>query len=323
MIVAVLGYAMQVAAQTTAYQDSLIELGKTWRSSKNYVIALDQFLKAGGDEAEYEIALTHYYMGKIAMSLSECKTIVAKDNAYSMDANVLMGLCRERQGFDRAAKRIYKKMVGQGSARAAYYYAVMMQKKGHLADAEEMVQKSIRLDKGIPESHFLLSTIMAQKSERFKAMLPLYYYLLINDDEDNQRVAYANLIRLWRRSAKALEILKDSKRQPDKFNDGVERYIEQLATSDSIAQMNGEEQIEALRERTYELMKHLLEVSEENLDFWQVTYTDFFVKLVPRNFVEPYVYYISDVTHHAIVLDYVARNEYLFNEFRLWMEAQE
>lgn len=313
----------EASAQQTTERDSLLELGRTWRSSKNYTLAIEQFLRAGGDEAEYEIALTHYYMGKIPMALSETKQIVKRDNVFYKDAMVLMGLCRERQGLDRAAKRIYKKMIEDGSAWAAYYYAAMMQRQGHLDKAEEMVQKSIRLDKGIPESHFLLSTIMAQKSERFKAMLPLYYYLLINDDEDNQRLAYANLIRLWRRSAKAIEILRSQKRKADKFNDQVELLIDRLATSDSIAQMKGKEQIDELKAKTQSLMAYLLDSSEDNLDFWQVTYTDFFVKLVPRNFLEPYVYHISDATHHPVVLDYVAQNEYLFNEFRLWMEAQE
>ena len=309
-------------SQSTARQDSLIYLGRVWREARNYNMAIDQFLRAGGDEAEYEIALTHYNMGKVSTALSESKAIVERDNAFSLDANLLIGLCRERQGFERAAKRIYKKLAEKGSAMAAYYYASMMQRKGHLDEAEKMCQRSILIDNGIPEAHYLLSVIEVQKSERYKAMMSLYFYLLINNDENNQRMAYSNLIRLWRRSAKALEIIKTDKKS-DKMTAAIEKHIDGLATSDSISNLEGREQIEALIKDTDSLMRFLLSSTEDNLDFWQIAYADFFVKMVPRNFIKPYVYYISDASHHAEVLDYVAQDEYLFNEFRLWMEAQE
>lgn len=310
-----------VSAQSTARQDSLINMGRVWRDANNYVMAIDQFLRAGGDEAEYEVALTHYTMGKIAMAISECKAIVQRDNAFSIDAEVLIGLCRERQGYERVAKRIYRRMTEKGSAMAAYYYARMMQRKGRLDEAEEMAQKSILIDNCIPEVHFLLSTIMAQKCERYKAMMPLYFFLIVNNDENNQRLAYSNLIRLWRRSASTMNILKKDLKK-DEMTIRIENYIESIATSDSIANLDGREQIEALLKNTDGLINFLLNETENNLDFWQVVYADFFVKLAPRNFIKPYVYYISDASHHAAVLEYVAQDEFLFNEFRLWMSAQ-
>ena len=314
--------SVAVVAQNTAREDSLIDVGRMWRDNKNYSLALDNFMMAGCEESQYEIAATHYMMGKVGQALSECKSIIDADGKYALDAEVLTGLCREKQGFERAAKHIYKKLVSEkNSARAAYHYAAMLMRKGHLDDAEAMVQKSILIDKASPESHYLLASIEALKSNRFKTMLPLYYFLLINTDEDAQRQAYTQLVSLWRRSAQAMQLIK-SKRDVDPFNDDVDAHINQWATSDSIAHLSGQEAIEALCGRTDMLLQYLQENSENNLDFWQVAYSDFLVTLVPRNFVRPYVYYISDAKYHAEVLQWVSEEEYLFNEFRLWMEAQ-
>lgn len=313
--------ATLVAAQSTTRQDSLLNIGRMWRDNHNFEMAIDQFLRAGGDEAEYEMALTHYYMGKISMALSESKSIAKRGNNFSLDAEVLTALCRESQGFERAAIRIYKNATAQGSSRAAYHYAAMLLRKGHRDEAEQWAQKSIMLNKNNADAHLLLATVMTEKNERFKSMMPIYYFLLINNDEEKQRLAYRQLISLWRESAKAINLIKTCK-VPDPFNDAINRQIEQWTTSDSIAKVPAKEQITMLCQQTERLFRYLLETSELNLDFWQVTYTDFFVKFVTRNFVTPYVYYIADAEHHADVLVWTSSETYLFNEFRLWMEAQ-
>ena len=271
--------------------------------------------QTSSDSARYEQAYHLYEVGRIHDAVTLAKQIPTEKG------RLLVALCRERQGFDRAAARIYKKLIADGNAMAAYYYAAKLFRGGHLDKAEQTVQQSITLDRNIPESHLLLASIMATKGERYKAMLPLYYFLLINDNTDNQRLAHRQLVVLWRKSAKVIRMINTQTEQTD-FDLNTERYIDSIATSDSIASLEGSEAIAELSRLTQLLLAHLLDTSEENLDFWQVTYTDFLVKLVPRNFVEPYVRYISDATYHPQVLAWINDNQHLFNEFRLWMTAQ-
>lgn len=267
------------------------------------------------DNERYELAYNHFQNGRFDLAVAEAKHIATDD------AQLLIAQCYEGQGYDRAAIRIYKKLISQNNAKAAYYYAAKLYKRGKNDDALSMTQKSISIDKNIPEAHQLLASIMANKGERYKAMLALYYFMLINDNEDSQRLAYQQLVILWRRSAQFIDIL-GKRNKPSKIDNLIENEIRQLATDDSIAKLEGTESIKAVNSYTQKFFEFLLNNTEDNLDFWQITYTDFFVTLVPRNFIEPYVYFIADATYHPQVLEWINNNQYLFNEFRIWMEAQ-
>lgn len=274
------------------------------------------------DSVDFDLAMLHYNTGKISLCVSECKRIIKSESYYTDDARVLLAKCRDTQGFYRVARHQYRKLVAEGNAEAAYYYGAMLVRRGHYAEAENMLQKAIIGNKNNADAHLMLAMIEANQGQRFKAIMPLYYFMLINTNEEKQIMAYNRLLSLWRQSAKALVMIKD-KKQSDTFNDATDAAISTWATSDSIINLKGKAQIEKLNQYTNQLFGYLLSHSEQNLDFWQVAYTDFFVTLVPRNFVESYVYYISDAAHHAEVLEWIAGAEgNLFNEFRLWMEAQ-
>ncbi len=274
------------------------------------------------DSIDYDLAMLHYNTGKMSLCVAECRALIKGGGYYADDARVLLAMCRDSQGFYRVARRMYRKLVAQDNASAAYHYGSMLARRGHLDEAERMFQKAIIGDKSNAQAHLHLASVMATQGERFKAMLPLYYFLLVNNDEEKQIIAYNQLISLWRHSAQAMNLIKSS-RKNDTFNDEVDKQISMWVTSDSITHLDAKAQIAKLAEYTNQLFGYLLNCSEKNLDFWQVAYTDFFVTLVPRNFTTPYVYHISSAAHKPEVLEWLAGgNGDLFNEFRLWMEAQ-
>ncbi len=314
---------LTATALTTAEADSLMHEARTWRSMGNLDHALYLFTTVGTDEATFEAATTQYLLGQSSSAIATCRRLVDSQSEYALDARVLIGQCRQQQGFDFAAKRIYQKAIDDGSSAAAAKYGQMMYAKGHLNDAQSLAQQAITLNPSNAEAHLLLAGVMANQGKRFEAMMPLYYFLLIADNDDDRNLAYTQLMSLWRRSSKSLNFLKaPEKPDPHDFCARINAQIDTWTTSDSIAHAEGSKAIRMLHEQTDRLFRFLLDESEQNLDFWQITYSDFFVRLVPRNFVEPYVYFISSTRFNADVLTYVAENPVLFNEFRLWMEAQ-
>ncbi len=318
--------ALACHATTAAEADSLMESARSWRRLGNLDHALYLFSQVPGDEATYEVAVTQYLLGQNSSSIATCRRIIDKDNEYSLDARVLMGQCRQQQGFDLAAKHIYKKAIADGSSNAASKYAQMMYRKGHLSEAQDLAQQAISLNESNAEAHLTLAAAMANQGKRFEAMMPLYYYLLIASSDDDREIAYTQLISLWRRSSKTLVWLQSDEEKKEMAKEGfcktVNDRIDSWTTSDSIAHATGTEAIELLLQQTNRLFNYLLDHSENNLDFWQLHYSDFFVRLVPRNFTEPFVYFISSTRYNTEVLTYIASNPVLFNEFRLWMEAQ-
>ncbi|MBE6339323.1 MAG: hypothetical protein E7069_01115 [Bacteroidales bacterium] len=302
-------------------RDSLMQTGRNWREMGNNGAAINEFMKVGDDEGDYEIAATHYAMGQIALALSECKAIIKRDNLMVDEAYLLMAACREVQGFDRAAKHIYKKLVKNGNAMAAYKYAAFLSRGGHNTKAVALLQTAISRDRTIAEAHLLLATLLANQGERFKAMMPLYYYLLINNDEATQLTAYKQLTLLWKKSANVMQMLRMN-HQADPFNDDVDKQIAQWAVSDSIGSDDAFVAVPLLAEQTKRLFSHLRSQGELNLDFWQVYYSDFFALIDERNYTEAYVHYISDTRFHSYCLLWINNHAREFDEFRLWMEAQ-
>lgn len=309
-------------AQYSPRIDSLMTEASRLRDLGLYDNATAIYQSLHTEEAQYELAVTYYTMGRTTLALSLSQEIADQQGVMADQASLLIARCRDDQGYTTAAKRIFKRLVDKQNPDAAYYYALMQYRSGHVAETTDMLMKAIRWDASIPEAHLLLSEIMTNRGERFKAMMPLYYFLLIATDDAQRLRAYNQLIALWRQSAVAIDILHINRQSPDRFNDKTDAMIRQWATSDSIAIVDGSEQVERLLIQTNRLFRYLLDNSQDNLDFWQLAYTDFFVTLVPRNFVAPFVYFISDTRHHAVVLDWIAQQEYLFAEFMLWMEAQ-
>lgn len=317
ILFALIGFAN--AAALTANTDSLIAVARQWRDMGDYVRSLDALAHLNTDEARYETAYTHYLMGKTSQALAEGKALI--NSSCRHDALILTALCREKQGFDKAAIRIYKSLIKEESAVAALRYASVLYRKGKDEQTVQMLQKAISIDRSMPEAHFMLAGIMANKGERFKAMMPLYYYLLISDDKETSQTAHKQLVSLWKKSARVIDILKRGS-AADPFNDAIDRQIATWATSDSIAHLSGNALVTALLHRTDSLLSYLADTSADNLDFWQITYTDFFLKLKPRGYVEPFVYYISGAACRTDVMQWIEAHNALFNEFCLWMEAQ-
>lgn len=322
-ILAVLTATMAHAQQSAeARRDSLIHDAHTWTAMGNADHALHLLTLAGGDEAQFEIASLLYNQNRYSEAISECKKLIEAGGDYALDARVLMGQCRRAQGYDFAAKRIFKKALADGSSNAALEMAHMLYAKGRLTEAEHYAQQAIQLNVGNAEAHFTLASVMESRGLRFEAMMPLYYYLLISDNDAQRDLAYRLLTHLWCRSSTYVDLLHRGRPSTSAFNDAVNRQIDSWTTDDSPARAQGVEAIEKVYALTDSLFRHLLQNSENNLDFWQLTYTDFMVKLVSRNFVRPMAYHIASQTYKAEVLAYTAQDTYLYNEFSLWMEAQ-
>ena len=316
------------AQNTPQSVDSLIDRAVEWRLMGNPREAASILTRLLDDEPSqrlvYELAAAHFDMGNTTLAQSQTERAARMGGDYTYDAELLSARCRELHGFTSKARKTYLKLLSDKrytSGKAGYYYARMLYNSHKSDEAVEQLQRSILTDRTLPEAHLLLATIMAERGERFHSMLPLYYFLLISDDFETKTLAYKQLVLLWKHSGQPWHPLSPKPRLAS-FDEKVETMIAVISPNDSLSVLTGAQAIEGLYDRTRQLFEYLLETSENNLDFWQVVYTDFFVTLLPRNFLLPYIYHISNDVYHTEVLTWIAQNPYLFNEFSLWMEAQ-
>ncbi len=301
--------------------DSLMALAAKWRDATNYTEAINVYAQVKTDEARLAMADTYYEMGNIVAALDRAKWMI-KDDKFELkdDARLIEARCRERQGFDSAAQRIYRKLARAGHAEASYYYASMMHKKGHLAKASALCQEAIRKQPSLTPAHLLLSETETMRGHRYQAMLPLMRYLLTASDEGRSQNA-ERIIEMWKKGWGGLDPLKT--RQPEEvYSERMEIVIDSLSAAMKPKGSTPGDVIENLVERTDSLASYMRGTGEENLDFWQVTYADFLIELHARGYVRAMIYFIFNGTYKPEVLAWLSENAGYFEGFSVWLEGR-
>ena len=309
------------AQQSAAQTDSLMARAARWRDAANYTEAINLYSQVKTDEASLATADTYLEMGNVVAALDRAKAL-QRDEAFALkdDARLIEARCRQRQGYDRAARRIYAKLTRQGHAEAAFYYADMMSQKGHFSIASSLCQTAIAKKPALTPAHLLLAQSEAALGHRYQTLLPLMRYLLTASDDG--RAQNADLLaQLWRKGWGGLDPL--AKRTPEEpYSQQVEAAIDSLIAAIPTSGGSPADLIENIAERTDSLAAFLRATGEEDLDFFQVAYADFLIEAHVRGFIRPMVYFFFTSLYHAEVLTWLSENAGYFNEFRLWVEGR-
>ncbi|MGV8827099.1 MAG: tetratricopeptide repeat protein [Breznakibacter sp.] len=308
--------------------DSLIDQAVAWREKGNAELALRELdplvvAKDASERALYELALTHMQLEHYTLAIGPAKRVLSLKGAHRVDAALVLGQCYVARGEYKRAQRLFKSLsdVALVDERIPYQCAVLYLKMGQHDAAEAEVQKAILLNRTFVDAHLLLSNIMLEKGERIKAMLPLYYYLLLDNDGENGALAGKQLIQLWKFSSGRVLGMLNRGSSKDLYHQAGQ-YINTISTDDSISTLQGSAAISLLSQHTTRLFGFFKEHSGDNFDFYQLVYIDFFTELHTKGYVEPMVYFISNAQWHPQVLEWIAGNGQKFNEFRVWMESR-
>lgn len=307
--------------QTMVERDSLMREATRWRDVANYQEAINTYAKVKSDEARLAMADTYYEMGNIVAALDRAKWL-QEDEGFTLkdDARLIEARCRERQGFDSAARRIYRQLANAGHAEAAYYYAAMMLKRGSVEAAGEMCQRAIRRDPMLTPAHLLLSEVETARGHRYQAMLPLMRYLLMASDEGRMRNA-ERLVDMWKRGWGGIDPLKRRVAE-EPYSELMEKEIDGIERDVAVKWNSREELIEGIVERTDTLVSRMRDTGEENLDFWQVTYADFLIEVHARGYIRAMIYFVFNGLYRTEVLTWLSENAGYFDEFSRWLEGR-
>ncbi len=309
-------------SQTTSRIDSLMSRASDLRTMSMHAEAIAIYNQLTIPTARVEKAFTLIEMGQVAYALSEAKQMLAQDDfPLHDDALLVLARCREIQGHTSAARRAYRRLATHEHAEGLYYYAVYKYKRHKYADAEKLLIRSISSDKTLPASHRLLSAVEVELGHRYRAILPLYYYLLIASDSDREK-NIMQLRTLWRKQIQYIDLFQKPNQDSDSpYNVAMDKYIASIS-SDSIAHLERVNLIRSITSLTEKLFAEILVSSADNLDFWQVAYADIFVDIHSRGYTSSLINFYFAPTYNADVLLFLADNGLVFNDFRLWIESR-
>jgi tetratricopeptide (TPR) repeat protein len=311
--------------------ESLLKEGIELNNEGSYGRAIERFLDALKIDdklwkAKYELAFAYLQSGNPMMAEKYSREIVKGSDSLKLEAFLILGAAYDRQDKSKKSLKVYKKTVKEfpDNYLAHFNLGLSYYNRREWDKAEENVEKAILNNRAYPGSHFLMSHIMINKGEAVKAMLTLYYFLLLEQDTERAHNAYDILQDLWKSkvdNVNGKRIISIGKGSNDFFK-MVDIAIKMKA-SEYDPDLKPEEQLKVFADNTKLLFDVISNTYDEELGFWEITYLDFFKKLYDRGYSEQFAYYISNTSYRPQVLVWLSDHYSGFNSFINWMGLQE
>ncbi|GAB5538995.1 MAG: hypothetical protein Salg2KO_10980 [Salibacteraceae bacterium] len=169
-----------------------------------YELALIEYRKAyevapKNAFVNYEMALAYYNLGNIKKAQEFAKVAAKEDSESGVQGVVLLGTIYDEQGNTKKSIKTYEKAI----KRFGDYYLLWFNlgvTYSSMADydmAAKAFMKSANNRLDHTNSHYALASMMQLQGRRAEAMLPLYFFLMLEPNTDRSLQAATTLSDLW------------------------------------------------------------------------------------------------------------------------------
>ncbi|SDL70501.1 hypothetical protein SAMN04488034_10973 [Salinimicrobium catena] len=160
------------------------------------------------------------------------------------------------------------------------------------------------------------------KGERIKAMLPLYYFLLLEPNSERSVTEYERLksymdLGVERTSPTNINVSLDLSADSD-FG-AAEMMLSLNKAASTIPENEDKSELERFTETNRSVFGILGDMKGDNKGFWWEFYVPMFADFAEADLVEPFSYYIS-TSQGEEAATWLAENEEDFNRFQKWFE---
>ncbi len=330
---AVFGFCNMMNAQVSDFE-TLISRGSSEYEIGNYEEALNFFKQAykydkSSNVVCYELALTYLALNENENAAIYSGKLIKRDQEYQEDAYLIIGSAWENLGREHRARKMYKEGIKKypGNYLLRYNLALSLFNAKEYDEAQEYAISAIEIEPKHGSSHLLLAYIMFDKGDRVQSMLPLYYFLLIEQDSDRSNTAYDLLQSLWNQG-----VTMKGRRDIMLVNAGY-KYSDFGPAEQAVSLMKAEEsshkenlenienKLIHFAQNNQSLFKFLTEASVDKDGFWWEFYVNFFSKIANNNLSVPFSYFISSCKHNEEVLLWLSDHHEDFQRFTAWMEV--
>lgn len=297
--------------------NATIEKGIAYHDAGEYDKAIKEYEKAliinpQSGLAHYEIAFSFYQKGdyKNAEKYSKKSIELDKDNALS--SYITLGNSLDMQGKHKKALKIYEEAIENYDHYLLYYnYAFTSMNQGDLDLAIDAIIKAIKQNSTHSSSHLLLSSIMHKKGNRIKAMLPLYYFLLLEPNSDRSEIEYQRLLTYLDIGVEKTSSTNVNISVPTNDDSGfsaAEMMISLKKAANTMEETSDKTKLQLFAESNESLFSILGELKKNKQGFWWEFYVPAFYNFVESDLVEPFSYYIS-ISQGEDVINWLTENE--------------
>lgn len=288
-------------AQTQEIKD-LVNEGIKYHDEGNYDQAIATYQKAlaidpTSTTALYELSYSYFANGDYENARLYSKKVLDYEADHMSSAYVIYGSALDMLGHSKDALKVYEQgMADYDDYMLQYNYAITCRKLGEMDKAYEAVVKGIQQNPQHSSSHKLLSELMQKKGMRIQAMLPLYYFLLLEPYSDRSPGEYKALLELMEQGVTQTDGKSVNIEIPT--NGNTDFTTAEMMLSMSMASKNLEEnknktKMELFAETNERLFKTLGELQKDQTGIWWDLYVPFFSGLAKDGYTATFSNYIS------------------------------
>jgi len=307
--------------------NDLVGEGIKYHDQGEYEKAISYYKKALGiDEnsslVNYEIAYSYLGSKDYKNAVKYSKKVIKLKEGHELSAYITYGNALDMMGKANKAIKMYEKAIKDYDNYLLYYnHAFACLNSNHLDKAYTSAIKAINKKSSHASSHLILSKIMEKKGSRVKAMLPLYFFLLIEPNSERAAIEYQTLRAymnhgISRTNDKTINIQVPSDNDPS-FG-AAEMMISMSKVSSSLDENKNKTDLELFADTNKKVLGILGELKKDNKGFWWDFYVPFFNGLVKEDLITAYSYYIS-LSMGDKAVNWIDENKVEFEKFKNYL----
>lgn len=307
--------------------DNLVSEGIKFHDKGDYKNAIKTYQKAlsidpNSSLVNYEIAFSYFSDKNYKNAEIYSKKVIDLKKGHLLSAYISYGNALDMQGKTKKAMKSYEKAMKDFDNYLLYYnHAITCFNSGNTDKAYESAIKAITNNSTHASSHLVLSKIMEKKGSRIKAMLPLYFFLLLEPNSNRAAIEYQTLKNyidhgVTQTSEKNINVTVPIDNDPD-FS-AAEMMISLSKASNSLEENKEKAGIELFAENNDSLFRILGELKKGNSGFWWDFYVPFFYGMANENLSKSFSYYIS-LSKGEEVNNWIKENNVEFEKFENWI----
>ncbi|MDV7140415.1 tetratricopeptide repeat protein [Maribacter sp. TH_r10] len=307
--------------------EDLVSKGIELHDKGEYKKAIETYQKALRIDPDsglinYEIAFSYLSDKDYKNAEIYSKKVIDLQNDHLLLGYITYGNALDMQGKTEEAIKSYEKAMKDFDHYLLYYnHAITCLNSGDTDKAYDSALKAIINNSAHASSHLILSKIMEKKGSRIKAMLPLYFFLLIEPNSNRSGIEYESLRKYIDHGVSQtlennINIVVPMNNDAD-FG-AAEMMISLSKASNSLEDNKGKSDLELFSENNERLFKILGELKKDNSGFWWDLYVPFFYDMTNENLTKPFSYYIS-LSKGEEVTKWIDENNIEFEKFSNWI----
>lgn len=318
-------------------QDNLqdiMERGMTLHDQGKYELSLIEYNKAlelapKSAWVNYETAVSYYYMGNKDKAMKHAKTGVKEKSENGVQCVILLGTLYDEMGASKKSVKAYKKGIKDYGDYYLLWFnlGVTANSMGDYELAEEAFLKSAGNKRDHASSHYALAAVHMVQGNRAEAMLPLYFFLMIEPATQRSQHAYADLHDLWSQGVErkdstnislTLSPLSDDK-------DGMrmtEFMITLIEASSTLKENANKTEFEQFRDKSKSLFEFMGDLDlEDRNDLFTNYYIPFFARIAKSEHLSVFTHFIRQSTSEESA-DWINTHADELEAFFVWLDEE-